>query len=289
MLINSKIFSLILILVIPFITSCSNTRILVEGTKKIISKDEKNDLSASKLNSTKFTKGHYKIGRPYIVDNIEYYPKLVSFYNKEGIASWYGPKFDKKLTANGEIFDQNYISAAHKTLPLPSIVKVINLENNKELFIRVNDRGPFVNNRIIDLSKEAAIKLNIFNKGTENVQVILIDSGPHLLNIKYLNHKYLTSYSIKKEKTTVKNKNISSFFIQLGAFSNFENAKNFIKKIKNKLVIKEDIKILKTVKTNQLFKIVVGPFKEDSQLKNVADKLLELGYNFIVINEKESL
>ncbi len=289
MLINKKKFLLGMILIIPFLTSCSNTRMLVEGTKKIISKEKKADLLEKKSTNTEFTKGHYKIGKPYIIENIQYYPKLVSFYNKEGIASWYGPKFDKKLTANGEIFNQNDISAAHKTLPLPSIVKVINLDNKKELYIRVNDRGPFVNDRIIDLSKEAAIRLNIFTKGTESVQVILVDSGPHLLNTKYLNHKYLTSYSIKKEKNSYKNQIVGSFFIQLGAFSNLENAKNYIKKIKSKLIIKQEIKILKAVNTSELFKIIVGPFKENSQLKNVADKLMELGYNFIVINEKENL
>ena len=82
-------------------------------------------------------------------------------YNERGIASWYGPKFHKKPTANGEIFDQNKISAAHKTLPLPSIVRVTNLENGKVLSdIRINDRGPFARGRIIDLSKAAAKELD---------------------------------------------------------------------------------------------------------------------------------
>ena len=85
---------------------------------------------------------------------------------KNGIASWYGPKFHNKPTANGEIFNQNSISAAHKTLPLPSIVKkVTNLKTNKFLYIRVNDRGLFINNRIIDLSKQAAIESTNFFQG----------------------------------------------------------------------------------------------------------------------------
>ena len=88
--------------------------------------------------------GHYKIGEPYQINGNWYYPKEDSNYNEVGIASWYGPKFHNKLTANGEIFDQDKISAAHKTLPLPSIVKVTNLNTQKFLFIRVNDRGPFV-------------------------------------------------------------------------------------------------------------------------------------------------
>ena len=120
MITNIKVLSLI-ILTILFLNSCSNTRILVEGTKKIIKKEDKskNKVGEDDLN---FTEGHFKIGKPYIVEGIKYFPEMVSFYEREGIASWYGPNFDKKLTANGEIFDQNIISAAHKTLPLPSIV-----------------------------------------------------------------------------------------------------------------------------------------------------------------------
>ena len=97
--------------------------------------------------------GHYKVGNPYVIDGIKYIPKLVKNYNETGIASWYGPNFHLKKTANGEIFDQDKISAAHKTLPLPSIVKIT--DNKKRvIYIRVNDRGPFVNNRIIDFPKK---------------------------------------------------------------------------------------------------------------------------------------
>ena len=142
-----KITTLLLLFLI--INNCSNTRVVVEGVKKVIKKDKSEVIE--KENVSKVTKGHYKVGQPYVINNIQYIPKLVSHYNKNGIASWYGPKFDKKLTANGEVFYQNKVSAAHKTLPLPSLVKVTNLSNNKFLFIRVNDRGPFVNNRIIDL------------------------------------------------------------------------------------------------------------------------------------------
>ena len=116
------------------ICNCANTRVVVEGVKTVIKKEKQEKIIKNK-NQDKFTKGHYKIGQPYVVNNIEYPPKLVSYYDKNGIASWYGPKFDKKLTANGEIFDQNKVSAAHKTLPLPSIVKVTNLNNSKYLYI----------------------------------------------------------------------------------------------------------------------------------------------------------
>ena len=117
------------------------------------------------------TNSVYKIGKPYQVAGVWYYPKEDFDYDETGIASWYGPDFHGKLTANGETFDQNTITAAHKTLPLPSIVRVTNLETGRSLVVRVNDRGPFVNGRIIDLSRKSAQLLGIENKGTARVRV----------------------------------------------------------------------------------------------------------------------
>ena len=116
----------------------------------------------------------YKVGNKYQVKGKFYYPEKNMFYNETGIASWYGPKFHGKLTANGEIYNQNALTAAHKTLPLPSAVKVTNLENNKSLILRVNDRGPFVNDRIIDLSSKAADLLGLKKKGTGLVRVTIL-------------------------------------------------------------------------------------------------------------------
>jgi len=117
-------------------------------------------------------KKHYKIGKPYRIKGKLYYPKKDANYDEIGIASWYGPKFHNKLTANGEIFNQNAYTAAHRTLPMPSIVKVTNLENGRSLLLRVNDRGPFAGgDRIIDLSKIAAEKLGFKKKGLAKVRV----------------------------------------------------------------------------------------------------------------------
>ncbi len=115
--------------------------------------------------------GVYKIGKPYQVAGVWYYPREDYDYDESGIASWYGPDFHGKLTANGEMFDQNTVTAAHKTLPLPSIVRVTNLENGRSLIVRVNDRGPFVNGRIIDLSRRSAQLLGMENRGTARVRV----------------------------------------------------------------------------------------------------------------------
>ncbi len=115
--------------------------------------------------------GRYKVGAPYQVAGIWYVPKEEPTYDQQGVASWYGDEFHMKPTANGEVFDMNVVSAAHTTLPLPSMVEVTNLDNGKKMTVRVNDRGPFVGGRVIDLSREAARRLGFDRQGTANVRV----------------------------------------------------------------------------------------------------------------------
>lgn len=114
--------------------------------------------------------------RPYAVGGIRYRPRLEPDYVAEGVASWYGGRHNGRMTANGEIFDGGRLSAAHRTLPLPSVVEVTNLENGRRLKVRVNDRGPFVRGRLIDLSEAAAEALGFKAKGTARVRVRFI--GP---------------------------------------------------------------------------------------------------------------
>ena len=115
---------------------------------------------------------------PYQVGGIWYVPHEQPGYNETGIASWYGDAFQMKATANGEIFDMNQISAAHTTLPLPSMVEVTNLDNGRKLVVRVNDRGPFVGGRIIDLSHAAARELGYDRVGTAHVRVRYMGPAP---------------------------------------------------------------------------------------------------------------
>ncbi len=115
--------------------------------------------------------GRYQVGKPYKVRGKWYHPKEQPLYNRVGMASWYGPNFHGRLTANGEVYDQYALSAAHPTLPLPSYARVTNLENGRSLIVRVNDRGPFVHDRIIDLSRRAAEMLDYTNKGVAKVRV----------------------------------------------------------------------------------------------------------------------
>lgn len=115
--------------------------------------------------------GTFKIGKPYEVEGTWYYPQEDYNYSETGIASWYGPDFHGKQTANGEVFDMNELTAAHKTLQLPSLVRVTNLDNGRTLVVRVNDRGPFVRGRIIDLSRRSAQLLGFEQSGTAKVRV----------------------------------------------------------------------------------------------------------------------
>ena len=118
--------------------------------------------------------GVYKVGQPYQIDNVWYYPREQPDYDETGIASWYGPTFYGHRTANGEMYDGNSLTAAHRTLPMPVNVRVTNLDNGKSIIVRVNDRGPYARGRIIDLSARAAQLLDVVKTGTARVRVTYI-------------------------------------------------------------------------------------------------------------------
>jgi rare lipoprotein A len=120
--------------------------------------------------------GHYVVGPPYEENGVWYYPAVDHHYDRTGIASWYGADYDGKPTANGEIYDMNGLTAAHPTLPLPSIVEVTDLQNGRSLQLRVNDRGPFVDGRLIDLSRRAARLLGFETQGTAPVRVKILEA-----------------------------------------------------------------------------------------------------------------
>jgi rare lipoprotein A len=113
----------------------------------------------------------YKVGKPYQIAGVWYYPHVDYEYNETGIASWYGPGFHGKRTASGEVYDQNDLTAAHRTLPMPSLVRVTNLVNGRQITLKVNDRGPFAHGRIIDVSRRAAQLLDFERTGTARVRV----------------------------------------------------------------------------------------------------------------------
>lgn len=128
--------------------------------------------------------GGYKIGSPYQIGGVWYYPGEDLNYDETGIASWYGEDFHGKYTANGEVFNLNALSAAHRTLPMPSVVQVINLDNGRSIALRVNDRGPFARGRIIDVSRRAAQLLGFEGAGTAKVRVRIMT--PETIQAKLL-------------------------------------------------------------------------------------------------------
>ena len=122
--------------------------------------------------------GVYRVGKPYLVGGREYVPQEDVNYSAVGLASWYGDDFHGRYTANGEIFDMNSISAAHPTMPLPSYARVTNLANHRSIVVRVNDRGPYVGNRVIDLSVKTAKILGFYGEGVAKVKVEYVGRAP---------------------------------------------------------------------------------------------------------------
>ncbi len=292
---TSKYKILFLLLIMSILQSCTSSIEVAAtlGKKYIIPKEDQKQI-ANPI---------YKIGKKYNVAGKFYYPKRDLNYNKTGIASWYGPKFHGKLTANGEIYNQNALTAAHKTLPMPSAVKVTNLENNKSIVLRINDRGPFVNDRIIDLSSKAAEILDLKIKGTGLVRVKLLKDKSILLEklaqkgsfpeIKDLNiielPKILTPNKVsvnientqnkkiikKKINYNLKNsKKVYKIFIKLASFSSSQNAKI----MKNKVKYLEKIKIYKLIKNKKtLYQVKAGPFTSVEKVDTLLSMLREKG------------
>lgn len=122
--------------------------------------------------------GVYKTGSPYVVSGQRYTPREQPDYDEVGMGSWYGSAFHGRKTANGEIFDMNALTAAHPTLPIPSYAYVTNLENGRTILVRINDRGPYVGNRVIDLSRRSAQELGYHGKGLARVRVRYAGPAP---------------------------------------------------------------------------------------------------------------
>ncbi len=252
-----------------------------------------------------------KIGNPYVIDGVRYYPQAESNgYVEKGIASWYGKEFHRKKTANGEIYNMYAMTAAHKTLPLPTYVRVTNLKNNKSVVVRVNDRGPFVKSRLIDMSYAGAVALGFSEQGTAPVLVEALPTDGSTLARK--SYKPVNLSSIKKpfkpeykgspiqpkKKPALKNggfthrvtssahqsantpsaKEITAiektsstagvtYYVQLGAFTNKENAQ----KIANKTTAEHRTAIFDAIINGQTFyRVRLGPVDTVDQ----ADRLL---------------
>jgi rare lipoprotein A len=177
---------------------------------------------------------HRATMRPYVVFNKKYYPTLAHIGdNFHGIASWYGPNFNAKKTSNGEIYNMYALTAAHKTLPMNTIVEVKNMVNGKKVIVRINDRGPFVAGRIIDLSNTAAHKIDMVKTGTAKVTLTVLG----------FNGKIATTFEEKQQTASVGN-----YYIQIGVFSKIEGAKTTKRKFE--LILDDKYKVI--LKTGHL-------------------------------------
>ncbi len=160
----------LVLLVVALAAGCAQTELALHGIKEITATDPAPAPNA----------GVYKVGKPYEIDGAWYYPAEDPGYAETGLASWYGTDFHGKRTANGAVFDMNALTAAHKTLPMPTLVRVTNLKNGRVLILEVNDRGPFVQGRIIDVSRRAAQLLGFLRAGVTPVRVEVVGRQPRL-------------------------------------------------------------------------------------------------------------
>ncbi|MGD8884072.1 MAG: septal ring lytic transglycosylase RlpA family protein [Gammaproteobacteria bacterium] len=192
-------------------------------------------------------------------------------FKQQGIASWYGTKFHGRTTSSGEPYDMYKMTAAHKTLPLPSYVKVTNLRNQKQVIVKVNDRGPFVGDRIIDLSYAAAQKLDIAHKGTAHVEIEIAPAD-------IVDHTASTNDTSNGQIKNGTNEQASRYYVQLGAFTQRSHAEQ----LRNRLDQEAISPVTITPKTNHdsiLYLVRVGPLPGKQQLKSLEVRLAELGYS----------
>jgi len=231
--------------------------------------------------------GINKIGEPYRIAGQWYTPmQNEGTYDETGIASWYGKKFHGLRTANGEIYDMHALSAAHKTLPLPTLVRVTNLDNGRSVIVRVNDRGPFVKERLIDLSYAAAQQLGYADRGTAHVRVQTLDMpAPNKKEILAsaatfrparrhdANH---TSDSDRPTGAATVSSLPGKMFIQLGAFSSKANAIRLQNKLKAHFPNTRATRISLAGKT--LYRVRMGPFEDTTNMEQTILSLQNKGF-----------
>ncbi len=224
-----------------------------------------------------------KSGNPssYVVFGKRYYVmKSARGYKERGIASWYGSKFHGKRTSSGEPYDMHGMTAAHKTLPLPTYVKVTNLKNGRQVIVKVNDRGPFHDNRIIDLSHTAAIKLGIKGTGTGLVEVEAIDPDNWDSNTRTAQSAPVPVADAPSETITkVPVPEINGIFLQLGAFVSSLNA-YALKNRANNALGSTLASVSSTLNGSQKFyRVRIGPLDNVEQADSLTERLTRKGFN----------
>jgi rare lipoprotein A len=247
------------------------------------------------------SRGKFKVGKPYKIDGEWYSPRVDWNYNETGIASWYGEPFHGKPTASGEIYDKHDMTAAHKTLPLPTIVRVTNLDNDSQIDVRINDRGPFVDGRIIDLSYAAAKELGVDRTGLARVRVqilaaeskqAMLDAGakPEQLDASGAPKTALASRDavvpaasaapameineLPPETASAASAAAGAVFVQAGAFASQQNAASLASSL-------GDLGTAKItpvfVNGQQLYRVRLGPFEDPAAADELLNKVVAAG------------
>ena len=220
--------------------------------------------------------GTYKVGKPYKIMGKWYYPKEDYSYSEVGVASWYGEDFHAKTTANGEKYDMYSLTAAHRTLPLPSIVKVTNLENGRSLVLRVNDRGPYAKSRIIDVSKRASQLLGFHTQGTTKVRVEVMEKESKALKAALTGEKcdediytaQLKEPISSSSEFSVQSYPKGSYFVQVGSFSQ----ENGAQKVVAQLDMDSNIYYVNVNGANY-YRVRVGPFSNEKEAEVALSKV----------------
>ena len=188
-------------------------------------------------------------------------------YSERGIASWYGEKFHGHKTSNGEVFDMYQVSAAHKSLPIPSFLRVTNLDNNRSIIVRVNDRGPFHDNRIIDLSYAAALKLGYADIGTARVQLDAIITEELSSGLEFRGN--IEPRALPSVSRIFKNQ-----YLQVAALSNQASAVRLLAKLEKMMDRPVFINPIKDSTGNTLYRVRIGPIDDLAELETITRKLV---------------
>ena len=254
---------------ILFMSACSGVSVAPSSGDKAPTKQ----IDVSKIpNAVPRDEPRSRYGNPksYVVFDKRYYVmESNKGFVEKGLASWYGTKFHGRRTSSGETYDMYAMTAAHKNLPLPTYVQVTNLNNGKQIIVKVNDRGPFHENRIIDLSYTAAIKLDIVKKGTGLVEIRAIGPGQTVVADSAVGAPVETTPTISND---------DGFFIQVGSFSNLTNAEGLKQKLaplgKDKININEVV-----VSGNTLYRVRIGPLTDIDQADAIVSNLTNYDVN----------
>ena len=208
---------------------------------------------------------------PYEVFGKKYYvlPSNEGYHEK-GVASWYGSKFHGRRTSSGEPYDMHLATAAHKTLPLPCYAEVTNLDNGRKVIVKINDRGPFKDDRLIDMSYGAALRLDMIATGTARVDVRVIDvSAAGASTASTVSAAGATTAS-----TVTGNAEEAGTWLQAGAYGRREGAEKLAGQLEQAQLIPVSINQL-----DELFRVWLGPFSSNSEVESVIARAIELGFD----------